>query len=66
MDHEDTDNKALIKENADVDELCGCNGKQKTMSRRILKINHESWCFYYMHLEEQLREAMGDLRERFD
>jgi hypothetical protein len=59
-------NEALVQENKEVDDLCGCTGKEKTMSRRVMKIHHEPWCFYYMHLEEKLRDAMDDLRERFE
>ena len=42
----------LLSKNNEVEELCGCSGKEKTLSRRVQKEFHESWCFYYLHLED--------------
>lgn len=41
--------------NKQVDELCGCTGKEKTRSNRILEKYHEPWCFYYMYLSDHNR-----------
>lgn len=52
----------LDTQNLEVDELCGCTGKEKTRSRRVLKEFYETWCFYYFHVEEQSKKASEELK----
>lgn len=52
----DFTDEMLDVQNQEVDELCGCPGKEKTRSNRVLKKFHESWCFYTMHVEDQLKK----------
>lgn len=52
--------ESLEQQNQEVDDLCGCPGKTKTRSRRVLKIHHEEWCFYYMHCTEKTRTLLDD------
>lgn len=55
---EDFTEQMLDNQNQEVDELCGCTGKEKTRSRRVQKQFHESWCFYYMHVEDQMKRQL--------
>lgn len=50
---EDPTEEILENQNHEVDNLCGCAGKEKTRSRRVLQQFHEPWCFYWLHCEEQ-------------
>jgi hypothetical protein len=59
----DFTDEILHNQNEEVDELCGCPGKEKTRSNRVLKEHHESWCFYYMHVEDKMKKM---LKDRFD
>lgn len=56
-------NEILIKQNEEVTELCGCTGREKTWSRRVLKAFHDPWCFYYMHLTDLQKEASWTKRK---
>lgn len=47
----------LDQDNTQVDELCACPGKQLTRSRRVLKENHEDWCWYFMHVTDKQKAA---------
>ena len=60
----DSTNATLKTSNDEVDELCGCTGKEKTRSRRVLKEFHESWCFYHQHLEDQFKEALEKWKDK--
>ena len=50
MEAEDFTEEMLDNHNQDVDDMCGCLGKKKTRSNRVLQKNHEDWCFYFMHV----------------
>ena len=52
----DFTDEILTYNNDQVDELCGCTGREKTRSRRVLREFHEDWCFYHMFLLDQEKE----------
>lgn len=63
---EDFTDEMQIQQNKEVDELCGCPGKEKTFSRRIKSIYHEKWCFYYMHCQDKYQEALLKWKENLE
>ena len=50
----------LDNQNQEVDDMCGCPGKEKTRSNRVHKKFHEDWCFYYMHVEDQVKKMVEE------
>lgn len=56
--NEDFTEEMLRNQNEEVEDLCGCRGKEKTWSNRVLKENHEEWCFYFQHVDDKQRALL--------
>ena len=50
----------LDNQNQEVDDMCGCTGKEKTRSNRVHISAHEDWCFYYMHVDAQVKKMVEE------